>query len=287
MSTRSRRLIEGVSFDADLRTVGVYAAVYGAAFLFVIPYWWMFATSVMPRGQIYSSTPHLIPRDITFQWYEVLFEGTLIVQWTINTFILALVTTVIVLLIDAMIAYSLTRLEWPGRSVLFSLIVASFMVPTIVNLVPVYVIVNELGLINSLWGVVLPAAAGPLGVFMLVQFFKDIPVEVEEAARLDGFSRIRTFTTIILPMMRSALASLGLFIFVWTWNAFLWPLVILQSEGMYTLPIGIVTVQEGMGTTEPGIEMASAVVASLPLLLVFLLIQNHLVKAVEMQGTTK
>ncbi|XVH33093.1 carbohydrate ABC transporter permease (plasmid) [Haloferacaceae archaeon DSL9] len=287
MSTQSQRLREKLSLDFDLRTVGVYVAVYGAALLFVVPYWWMFATSVMPREQIYSSTPHLIPDDVTFQWYQTLFEGTLIIQWTVNTFILALVTTVIVLVIDAMIAYSLTRLEWPGRSIIFSVIVASFMVPTIVNLVPVYVIVNELGFINSLWGVVLPAAAGPLGVFMLVQFFKDIPDEVEEAAKLDGFSRLRTFTTIIMPMMQSALASLGLFIFVWTWNGFLWPLVILQRESMYTLPIGIVTVQEGMGTTEPGIEMASAVVASLPLLIVFLLVQKQLIKAVEMQGTTK
>jgi multiple sugar transport system permease protein len=288
MSTKTNTITDSLTITNErLRTVGLYVALYGTALLFLIPYLWMFATSIMPREQVYSETPYLIPRGITFEWYESLLSGSLIVQWTVNTFILAIVTTIIVLLVDAMIAYSLTRLEWPGRRFVFSAIVASFMVPGIVNLVPVYIIVNELGLINSLWGVVLPSVAGPLGVFMLVQFFKDIPDELEEAARLDGFSRLRIFTHIVMPLMRSALAALGLFIFIWTWNAFLWPLIILQREAIYTLPVGLVTLQDTMGITEPGVIMASAVIASLPLLVVFLILQKHLVRAVEMQGTTK
>lgn len=286
MSVKTQKITEFVSGER-LRTAAVYLGVYGAAFLFIIPYWWMFATSVKPREQVYSEVPHLIPSDITFAWYSQLLTESEIVLWTINTFILAIITTIIVILVDAMIAYSLTRLEWPGRSVVFSMIVASFMVPGIVNLVPVYIIINELGLINSLWGVVLPAVAGPIGVFMLVQFFKDIPDELEEAARLDGFSRLRIFTHIIMPLMRSALAALGLFMFIWTWNAFLWPLIILQRESMYTLPIGLVTLQDTMGVTEPGVIMTSAVIASVPLLILFLLLQSHLVKAVKMQGTVK
>jgi len=288
MSTDTKRLTDSLPVDEDrLRTAGVYAALYGAAFLFVIPYWWMFATSVKPREQVYSAVPHLIPSEITFEWYRQLLFETQIIQWTVNTVLLATITTVVVLLVDSMVAYSLTRLEWPGRRIVFAIIVGSFMVPGIINLVPVFMIASELGLVNSPWGVVLPMAAGPLGVFMLVQFFKDIPEELEEAARLDGFSRLRIFTHIILPLMRSALAALGLFIFIWTWNSFLWPLIILQRSSMYTLPIGLVTLQDSMGVTEPGIVMTSAVIASMPLLVAFLLLQNHLVKAVEMQGTTK
>ena len=288
MSADTPSVGEYLSLDSEaIRTAAVYVALYGTAFLFVVPYWYMFATSLMPRDQIYSDVPHLIPREITFRWYEQLLTESLIVQWTINTLILASVTTVVVVLIDAMIAYSLTRLEWPGRRAVFSVIIASFMVPGIVNLVPVFMIASELGLINSLWGVVLPMSAGPLGVFMLHQFFKDIPEELEEAARLDGFSRLRIFTHIVLPLMRSAMAALGLFIFIWTWNAFLWPLVILQQERLYTLPVGLVTIQDSLGIQEPGVVMTSAVIASAPLLVVFLLLQNHLVKAVEMQGTVK
>lgn len=288
MSTDTRGLFDDVSLTNErLRTIGLYVALYGTAFVFLIPYWYMFATSFMTRDLVYSEVPYLIPWELTTYWYEYLLTESLIGMWTVNTLILAGITTVFVIVVDAMIAYSLTRLDWPGRRVIFAVIVASFMVPGIVNLVPVYIIASELGLVNSMWGVVLPSAANPLGVFMLVQFFKDIPEELEEAARLDGFSRLRIFSHIILPLMRSPLAALGLFIFIWTWNAFVWPLLILQRETMYTLPIGLVTLQDNLGVTEPGVIMTSAVVASIPLLLVFLVMQNHLVRAVEMQGTTK
>jgi len=286
MSTETGSLFDEVSLTRErLRSLAVHAALYGAAFLFLVPYVYMFTTSIKPRQQIYSDVPHLIPSGFTLQWYEQLINNSQIIGWTINTVILAGATTIVVLLVDAMIAYSLTRLEWPGRRLIFTVIVASFMVPGIINLVPVFMIVSELGLVNNLLGVILPSVANPLGVFMLYQFFRDIPEELEEAARLDGFSRIRIFTHITLPLMRSALAALGLFIFIWTWNAFLWPLIILQDQSMYTLPIGLVTVQDTMGVTEPGIVMASAVIASAPLLIVFLILQNHLVRAVEMQGT--
>jgi len=286
MSTETSGLFDDVSFTREqFRSFAVHAALYGTAFLFVVPYAYMFTTSIQPREQIYSDVPFLIPQGFTLRWYEQLLNNSQIINWTINTVLLAGATTIVVLLVDSMIAYSLTRLEWPGRKAVFSVIVASFMVPGIINLVPVFMIVSELGLVNNLIGVILPSVANPLGVFMLYQFFRDIPEELEEAARLDGFSRIRIFTHITLPLMRSALAALGLFIFIWTWNAFLWPLVILQDQAMYTLPIGLVTVQDTMGVTEPGIVMASAVIASAPLLIVFLLLQNHLVRAVEMQGT--
>lgn len=286
MSTDTTHPLDDLPITAArVRSIAIHGALYGAAFLFVLPYLWMFTTSIKPREQIYSSVPYLIPSGVTLQWYTQLLENSQIVGWTVNTILLAGATTLVVLVVDAMIAYSLTRLEWPGRRLVFTIIVASFMVPGIINLVPVFMIVSELGLVNNLLGVILPSVANPLGVFMLYQFFRDIPDELEEAARLDGFSRIRIFTHITLPLMRSALAALGLFIFIWTWNAFLWPLIILQDSAMYTLPIGLVTVQDTMGVTEPGIVMASAVIASAPLLVAFLVLQNHLVRAVEMQGT--
>lgn len=271
----------------QLGKIGIYASLYGTALLFLVPYIWMFGTSFKPREQVYSEIPYLIPRGFTLRWYEHLLTESLIIEWVINTFILATITMVLVVLIDAMIAYSLTRLEWPGRRLVFGVIVGSFMVPGIVNLVPVFIIVSELGLVNSLWGVVLPLSAGPLGVFMLHQFFKDIPEELEEAARLDGFSTLRIFTHIVMPLMKSALTALGLFIFIWTWNSFLWPLIILHEESMYTLPIGLVTLQDNLGIQEPGIVMTSAVIASLPLLVVYMVLQRHLVEAVKMQGTVK
>ncbi|RJT06803.1 carbohydrate ABC transporter permease [Halococcus sp. IIIV-5B] len=287
MST-NRPSLTDLSFDTDqLRSLGVYVGLYGTAFLFLVPYIWMVSTSLKPRAEIYSAVPNLIPEELTLYWYRYLFANSEIITWTVNTFVLAGITTVVVLLIDSMIAYSLTRLDWPGQRLVFGVILGSFLVPGIINLVPVFIITSELGLVNSLLGVVLPSVVNPLGVFMLYQFFRDIPVELEEAARIDGFSRLRIFIQIILPLMRSALVALGLFIFIWTWNAFVWPLLILQDESLYTLPIGLVNLRDNMGVAEPGIVLTSAVVASIPLLLLFLLLQRQLVEAVELQGTVR
>lgn len=294
MSTKSRvtDLINGETFENEdarayfLRRVGLHAVLYGVAFLFIIPYLWMISRGFQPRWQLFAAEPYLIPREITFQWYSFLLGDTPIIRWTVNTVIIAGGATIVVLLVDSMIAYSLTRLDWPGKRIVFAVIVGSFMVPGIVNLIPVYQIIVELGLLNSYLGVMLPVIAGPIGVFMLVQFFKDFPEEIEESARLDGFSTFQIYFRLVLPLMKSALVALGLFIFIWTWNAFLWPLVILQQESMYTLPIGLVVLQDTMTAQQPGLLMASALFASLPLFIVFLLLQKQLVQAVQMQGTT-
>lgn len=277
-----------IGFDnQSIRKTGVYIAMYGVAILFMIPYLHMLSTSLMPRNQIIAETPYLIPRDITLRWYSVLFDDTYIIEWIISTTVVAGGTTLVVMATSSMIAYALTRLEWRGKNVILSIIVASFMVPAIVNLVPLFTIVAELGLVNSYAGVILPLAATPLGVFLLVQFFKDIPDAIEEAAKLDGFSHFQIFSRIILPLMKPALSALGIFIFISTWNAFLWPLVILQREQMYTLPVGLVTLQDSFGQTDPGLIMASTIVASVPLLVVFLVLQKQIVNAVQMQGTVK
>lgn len=290
MSTSSGlgKIIQDTALDnRSVRKAGIYAALYGAAFLFIIPYLWMISASFQTRSEIFDPTPNIIPSEITFRWYSVLFSESQIIQWTLNTIFIAAATTIVVLTIDSMIAFALTQLDWPGKRIIFAIIVASFMVPGIVNLIPVYTIVVQLGLINQYLGVILPSAAGALGVFMLVQFFRDFPEDIIEAARLDGFSTVRIYAQIVLPMMKPALTALGLFIFIWTWNSFVWPLLILQNSSAYTLPIGLVTLRDNMAVSQPGIVLTSTVVASIPLFIVFLLLQKQLVRAVEMQGTVK
>lgn len=284
----SNRTSSGVAsrFDASsLRTAGVYVALYGTAFLFVLPYLWMVSTSVKPKDQLFSQVPYWIPRSVTFQWYQQVLAQSIIETWMFNTILIATTTTVLVLVIDSLIAFSLTRLDWPGKNVVLSLIIASFMVPAYVNIVPLYTLVSDLGLISSYWGVILPLTAGPLGVFLLVQFFRDFPDEVEEAARLDGFSSFQIYTRILLPLMKSPMTALALFTFVTTWNQFLWPLLVLQSEGTYTLAIGLVTLTSS-NVFQPGLTMAATFIASLPLFVVFLVLQDYLIDAVQIQGTT-
>jgi len=280
MSTVGSRLL-----SARVRSVGVYAALYGAAALFLVPYAYMVSTSLTPEQFTFSNKPYWIPPEVTFRWYDAVLAGAPIVQWGFNTFVIAATTTVLVVLLDSMIAFSLTKLDWPGKRIVFTIIVASFMVPVFANMVPLYTIITDFGLINNPLAVILPFSAMPIGVFLFTQFFDDLPDSVIEAAKLDGFSTFQIYYKIVLPLMKPAIAALSLYTFVYTWNQFLWPLIVLQGQQQFTLPVGIVTMQPTQ-VFQPGAEMAGTFLAVLPLFVVFLILQEHLVNAVQMQGTT-
>ncbi|WP_254547097.1 carbohydrate ABC transporter permease [Halomarina pelagica] len=269
-----------------LYRIGVYVAMYGLAIAFFIPYWRMFQLSVTPMRVIAESGFHWIPPEFTFAvWRRFLLEEPIIYRWAFNTFLISSITTVIVLVVDSMIAFSITRLRWPGSRLIFGIIMASFMIPGYVNIIPLFTLINDLGLVNSYWAIILPFAAGPLGVFLLVQFFRDIPEELEEAARLDGFSPLRIYARIIVPLSTPILTALGLFVFIWSWNQFLWPLIVINRDTLYTLPIGVVTLRS-VNALSPNVIMASLAIASLPLFVVFLLFQDKLISSVQMQAST-
>jgi len=267
------------------KTIGLYATLYGAAFLFLVPYLYMLSTSLKTEEFAFSQQPYWIPPEISFEWYQVVLEGAPMVQWFMNTFVIAATTTLLVIILDSMIAFSLTKLDWPGKRIVFTIIIASFMVPIYANMVPLYTIISEFGLINSPLAVILPFSAIPIGVFLFTQFFQDLPDSVIEAAKIDGFSTVQIYLRIVLPLMKPAIAALSLYTFVYTWNQFLWPLIVLQGESSFTLPVGIVTTQPTQ-VFQPGAEMAATLIAAAPLFIVFLILQEHLVNAVQMQGTT-
>jgi multiple sugar transport system permease protein len=281
MSVTDGRLVE----SARIRTAGVYAALYGAALLFLVPYIYMLSTSLKPEQFAFSQKPFWIPPEVTFQWYEIILTEAPMIQWLVNTFVIAATTTVLVVVLDSMIAFSLTKLDWPGKRIVFSVIIASFMVPVFANMVPLFTIISDLGLVNNPLAVIMPFSATPIGVFLFVQFFRDLPDSVIEAAKLDGFSTFQIYTKIVLPLMKPAIAALSLYTFVYTWNQFLWPLIVLQGQASFTLPVGIVTMQPTQ-VFQPGAEMAGTLLAAAPLFIVFLILQEHLVNAVQMQGTT-
>lgn len=267
-----------------IESLVTYAVMYGLALLFLIPLYEMFKLSLTPTD--YLGEFYWVPPELTLSiWESVLVGEPILYRWIANTFVIASVTTILVLVFDSLIAFSLTRLEWPGRRAVLGIIVASFMVPAYVNIIPLYQVVNQLGLINTYWAVVLPFTAGPLGVFLLYQFFKDIPIELEEAARLDGFSTFRIYAQIILPLSRPILSALGLFTFVWSWNQFLWPLIVLGNDAMYTIPVGAVTLQAVYGEFNNQL-MAMLAVVSLPLFIVFLVFQDKLISSVQLQAGT-
>lgn len=269
-----------------LYRLGLYAVMYGVAIAFFIPYWRMFQLSVTPISVLSQSGFHWIPPELTFAvWERYLFQEPVIYQWAWNTFLIASITTVLVLVVDSMIAFSLTRLNWPGQGLILGVIMASFMIPGYVNIIPLYTLINDLGMMNSYWAIILPFAAGPLGVFLLVQFFRDIPEELEEAALLDGFSPLRIYARIILPLSAPIMTALGLFVFIWSWNQFLWPLIVLNNDALYTLPVGVVTLRS-VNALAPNVIMTSLALASMPLFILFLLFQDKLISSVQMQAGT-
>ncbi len=285
MSTRTVPLVGDRTLNAEsLKLVGLYGFLYGTAFLFLLPYAWMVSTSLKPEQEVFSQVPQWIPTDVTFEWYVAVLTGAPMIRWFWNTFLIASATTIIVVVLNSMIAFSLTKLDWPGKRIVFGVIIASFMVPVFANMVPLFQVIAQFGLVNNPLAVILPFSAMPIGVFLLVQFFKDLPDEVIEAARLDGFSTFQIYYRIVLPLMKPAIAALSLYTFVYTWNQFLWPLIVLQQEAAFTLPVGIVAMQPTQ-VFQPGAEMAGTLLAVLPLFIVFLVLQEHLVNAVQAQGT--
>jgi len=267
------------------KTIGLYVALYGTALLFITPYLYMLSTSLKTEAFAFSQQPYWIPPEISFRWYQAILNGTPIMQWLINTLVIAGATTILVVILDSMIAFSLTKLDWPGKRIVFGVIIASFMVPIYANMVPLYTIISDFGLLNSPLAVILPFSAIPIGVFLFTQFFKDLPDSVVEAAKIDGFSTFQIYLRIVLPLMKPAIAALSLYTFVYTWNQFLWPLIVLQGSSSFTLPVGIVTMQPTQ-VFQPGAEMAGTLIAAAPLFIVFLILQEQLVNAVQMQGTT-
>ena len=268
------------------KDIVTYIVLYSLGLLFLVPYLWMLSTSLKPPQLVFSQIPHWIPDTISLQWYSAVLAESQIVRWTFNTFLVAGSTTVVVVVFDSLVAYSLTKLNWFGKRFLTLVIIASFLVPTQVNIVPLYTVISQIGLVNNPLGMILPLSAAPLGIFLLIQFFEDVPDKTIEAARLDGFSSFRIYWKIVLPMMRPALAALSLYTFITTWNQFLWPLVVFQDSTWFTLPIGIVTMQP-TNVFQPGAQMAGALIASLPLFVLFLVLQNQLVTAVQAQGTVE
>lgn len=266
-----------------VRTALLYVGIYGTAFAFVVPYLYMISNAFKTDAQMFTNQPNWIPNPVTFEWLTVMLNNSPIIRWTVNTLIIAIATTVIILVVDSMIAFSLTHLDWPGQRVVLALILASFMVPVYVNIVPLYIWVSDLGLINSYLGVILPLTAGPLGVFLFYQFFRDMPEELFEAARLDGFSSLQIYLKIVLPLMKSAVGALALYTFVWSWNRFLWPLLVMQDQIMYTVPVGIVILQP-TNTYQPQIQMMGSIFAALPLFILLVILQDKLVNAVAMQA---
>jgi multiple sugar transport system permease protein len=249
------------------------------AILWLLPLLWAIDTALKPEAETtkvpvtwWTSNPSLS------SFRQVLDAGD-IIQWYINSFITSTMVTVLTVLTASMAAYAFSQLRFPYRTPLFLLLMAGLLVPPQLLVVPLFSQLQTWHMINTYWGVALPQVALPIALFVLKQFFDGIPKELEEAARVDGAGRWYLYWRIWMPLARPAVAAVSIFSFVWSWNNFLWPLVVITSTKMFTIPLGLGSVSSDYGVHYAEI-MASAVLGGLPLLIVFLFFQRQIVNGV-------
>ncbi|WP_158515692.1 carbohydrate ABC transporter permease [Pararhizobium polonicum] len=271
------------------RTVSVVLIIAAIAACFLAPYAWVVSSSFKNQFNVFSDVTPLswrafLPVGATVENYVSLFERTNILRALLNTAIVAGGQVILTLILCSMAAYALTRIKFPGANIVFVLILLTFLLPIEALMVPLYQVVSGLGLSNTLLGIMIPWIASPFGLFMLKQAFEELPVELEDAARIDGAGHFRIFVSIVLPNVKVPMLTLGLITFLFSWNSFLWPLVIVQSPANQIIQVAIA--QQGSPTQLPnwGETFAGATVATLPLILLFLLLQKYFTQGMATSG---
>jgi multiple sugar transport system permease protein len=249
----------------------------------LIPFIWTLLTSLKVETDIVRYPPQLFPRSFTFQHYVDIWHRIPFARLFLNTVIFAGGVTLISLTFDAMTAYALARLEFPGRNILFIAVLVTMMLPFQVTLIPIFSLLSDLNWINTYQGLIIPRATNAFGIFFLRQFFLSIPRDLEDAARVDGASEFRIFGQVILPLAVPALLTLGLFHFMYNWNDLLWPLVVTTQTSMETLPAGLALFM-GEHVVEYGLLMAGSILALLPMIILFLMIQRKFVEGIATTG---
>jgi multiple sugar transport system permease protein len=255
------------------------------ALLFLAPVYWMISTSLKPEADAIATPVQWIPAHPTLNNYAEVLQSPdgSILRWTGNSLLVASVFTVLHLLLCVLTAYPLARMKFPGRNTWFWFILSSLMIPGIVTLVPTYLMMIQFGWINSYHALIWPGISGVFGVFLLRQFFVGIPLELEEAARLDGAGSWQVLWRVILPLSVPALVTLGVFAFMGSWNNFLWPSFTVTDPDKMTLPVGITTFSQRY-VTDYGKLMASTALAALPVLVAYLIAQRYLVAGLATSG---
>ena len=270
------------SWKARLRSALIVLAVAVGAVVMLFPFLWTVITSITPDGTL-AEGPKLWVSNPTMDAYRDLVDTVPIWRILANSFGIAVIATVLQLITGSMAAYAFARLPFKGRNVVFAIYLTTMMIPLQVLVVPLFIEMKKLVLQDSYLGLLAPSIASAFGVFLLRQAVAAVPVELDEAATIDGASHLRIFVTIILPLIRPTLATVAVFAFMNSWNSFLWPLVVIRSPELMTLPLGLSTLQ-GQFTTRWDVMMAGSVVSIVPIAVVYLLAQRHVIAGIAHTG---
>lgn len=245
----------------------------------------MLATSLIHPAQTYQHPPILFPWPLHWENYGRLFEQVPIGRYFLNSVIVSVTTTGIHVILCAMAAYGFARLHFPHKNKIFFLFLMTLMIPPYVNIVPLFFLMKTFHWIDTFWALIVPGLFGAFGVFLLRQWFQGLPKELEDAARIDGCNPWQIFWRIALPLAAPALSALAIFVFITSWNSFMWPLIITNSESMRTLPVGIAALKSSFrDTTDWTVLMAAGTLAILPVVIVFLIGQKQFMRGLFTGG---
>ncbi len=261
--------------------VGVFAALVVLSLSFLLPFLWQVAASLTTNSDIDLVSRTLWPGTVRPENYREVFEKVPLAKYFFNSLLVAGWVTLLQVVTCAMAAYAFARMEWPGRERVFLLYLATLMVPGVVLMVPNFALILRLGMYNTYSGLILPAAFSAYGTFLLRQFMFSIPRSLDEAATIDGAGHWRTFTDIILPLCRPGLITLAIFAFIFNYQSFFWPLILVKDDNLRTLPIGLLSFSDDHGTDIPGL-MAASLLAMLPLMVLFVVLQKYLVRGIQL-----
>lgn len=250
------------------------------AVLNLFPLYWLFTSSLKNSSDVVKMPPDWFPKTITFSNYVDVFNNQPAFRWAFNSIFVSLVSTIALIIVSCLAAYAFSKLKFKGRNVIFIIFISSLMVPKEVMIVPLFRIIQDLGMVNSLSGMIWPNVATAFGVFMLKGFFDSIPDSLRESAKIDGASEFTVFYRIMLPMVKPGIGALFILNFVQVWNDYLWQLVVGQDENSKTLMVGIATLMQDLNPNF-AYKMAGATVAAVPMLLIFIFFQRYFTSGIS------
>jgi len=263
--------------------VAVLGLLIAGALVMIFPLYWMLATAVRPRKELFNGDFDLLPSQLVWSNFSEAWGKLPFTQSYINSLAIAIIAVVVTVFINLLCGYTFAKYKFWGRDVLFLLLISTLMIPIQVIMVPEFLIVSKLGWVNTYWGVLVPRAAEAFGIFMVRQFMVSIPDELIEAARLDGAGEFTIFRKVVLPLSWPVIAVLTIFTFMWRWNDFAWPLVVLQDRASYTVPLGL-SLMKGQYYTDWTGLMSMSLVSIVPILLVFIFFQRYFIQGIASTG---
>jgi multiple sugar transport system permease protein len=265
--------------------IALYAILTAYAIFSLLPFLFAIFSSFKPEADVLAQPPTLLPQNPTLQHYVDIFQSQEFPfqNYILNSLVYAVATAALNVVLGAMAGYAFGRMEFPGKNILFAMTLAVLMIPPSLIMIPKFLVANSLGLVNNLGALIIPAAVTPTSVFLMTQFLKTLPRELEESAVIDGASRFRTFWQIIFPLIRPAMITVAIFQFQGAWNDFMWPLLVMADRDKYTLTVGL-TFFKGVHFTQFGLLLAGAMINTAPLVVIFFIFQRYFMRGISTSG---